>query len=82
MKGKRSTFLTSMKSKNSGRSESRVGMRTATGRRSNFPNSSKVGAGANARVRRGYNVALVKARQEGKKGKIRRMLERLVGHEK
>lgn len=66
MKGKRSTFLKGLKRKNSNRSEARVSDRVSQGLTSDYPSSTKVGVGQNARVRRGYDVAKKKATQYNK----------------
>ena len=64
-KGKQSTFLKGQKQKNSGISESRVSVRTTTGRRSDMPNSTKVGQGEGI-AHRGLDVAKKRAEQQNK----------------
>jgi hypothetical protein len=62
-KGKQSTFLKGQKQKNSGRSEGRVSARTVEGRRSDMPNSTKVGQGTGY-TKRGFNVQEKRSHQE------------------
>lgn len=64
-KGKQSTFLKGQKGTNRGRSENRVSARTVQGRRSDMPNSTKVGQGEGI-ASRGYDVAERRAVQSGK----------------
>ena len=60
---KKSSFLKGLKSKNTGRSQARVSGRTMAGRRSDKPNSTKVGQGA-CYTDRNFDVPLVRAEQE------------------
>lgn len=63
---KKSPFLKGLKQKGKNTSEARKSSRIAMGLRSDFPSSTKVGKGANCRVRRGYDVAAKKAIQYAK----------------